>query len=162
MFVKDYSLDVFNNNDISYVLKEVFYTYSKKGVLRALHFQETIQQPKLVRCIHGRIYDVIVDLRPDSKTFKQSLGFYLSKDNLKQLLIPAGFGHGYLVLEDSIVSYKCSERFYAEYDTGIIYNDKELNIVWPFEELNGDNIILSERDLALKTFDEYFRSYKKL
>ncbi len=158
-FIKDYSFEIFKENEIIHDLKEVFYTISKKGVIRAIHFQEIKEQPKLVRCISGEIYDVIVDLRPNSPTFKKWLGFYLNGENAKELYIPAGFGHGYLVLEDAIVSYKCSEKFYAEYDTGIIWNDFTLNIKWPLERLNCP-IILSEKDKNLSTFKHYF-SYDK-
>ena len=84
---------------------------SKRGVIRAIHFQLIKQQPKLVRCVSGHVYDVIVDLRPNSSTFKQWRGFHLTGENMDSLLVPAYFGHGYLVVEDSIVSYKCSEKF---------------------------------------------------
>ena len=118
-FIKDYSKEIFGKNGINHDLVEVFYTVSKKGVIRALHFQIVKEQPKLVRCISGKIYDVIVDLRPKSPTFKRWLGFYLSGENRKEILIPSGFGHGYLVIKDAIVSYKCSEKFYPEFDSGL-------------------------------------------
>ena len=108
-FTKDYSKEIFEENGISYNLAEVFYTTSYRGVVRALHFQRVRQQPKLVRCIYGHIYDVVVDLRKDSVTFKKWLGFDLTGSSKNELLVPAGCGHGYLVIEDSIVSYKCSE-----------------------------------------------------
>ncbi|MDY0100460.1 MAG: dTDP-4-dehydrorhamnose 3,5-epimerase [Bacilli bacterium] len=158
-FIKDYSKEIFNLNNIDYDLEEVFYTTSHKGVIRAIHFQVNKQQPKLVRCIKGEIFDVLVDLRPESKTFKKWLGFYLSEKNGLELLIPKGFGHGYLVLKDSIVSYKCAEKFYAEFDSGIIWNDPDLKIKWPIERLNCP-IILSEKDKNLSTFKHYF-SYDK-
>ena len=102
-FVKDYSAELFAQHDMPYDLKEVFYTISHKGVIRAMHFQRVKQQAKLVRCISGKVFDVIVDLRKESDTFLQWRGFYLSGDNFQQLLVPEGFGHGYLVLEDSVV-----------------------------------------------------------
>lgn len=155
-FLKDYSLETFAANGISYNLKEVFYTISHKGVIRALHFQEVNQQPKLVRCVSGKVFDVIVDLRPESPTFKKWMGFYLSSENMKELLIPAHFGHGYLVIEDSIVSYKCAVPFDGANDSGIRYNDPDLNIAWPFDEIGGeDKIIISEKDLHLQSFKEY-------
>ena len=113
-FVKDYNIDTFKANGIDYELKEVFYTISKRGVIRATHFQLVKQQAKLVRCISGHVYDVIVDLRPDSPTFGQWQGFDLTGENQKTLYIPQYFGHGYLVIEDSIVSYKCGEVFYGD------------------------------------------------
>jgi dTDP-4-dehydrorhamnose 3,5-epimerase len=154
--IKDYNVDTFKANGIDHDLKEVFYTVSKKGVIRATHFQLVKQQPKLVRCISGHIYDVIVDLRPNSSTFGQWSGFHLTGENMNSLLVPANFGHGYLVIEDSVVSYKCAEVFYGEGDSGIIYNDPDIGIAWPFEEIGGlDKLIISEKDLHLMSFADY-------
>src|SRR5574344_1350186 len=114
MFTKDYSKEVFEQNGINHDLKEVFYTTSHKGVVRALHFQRNHQQPKLVRCIWGHVYDVVVDLRPKSPTFKKWLGFDLIGEKHNEILVPGGCAHGYMVLEHSIVSYKCGEKFYGE------------------------------------------------
>ena len=155
-FVKDYNIDMFKANGIEHELKEVFYTISKRGVIRATHFQLVKQQPKLVRCISGHVYDVIVDLRPDSPTFGQWRGFDLTGENQVELYIPQFFGHGYLVIEDSVVSYKCGEVFYAEGDSGIMYNDKDIAIVWPFERIEGiENLIISEKDKHLMSFEDY-------
>ena len=155
-FVKDYNVDLYRENGIEHELKEVFYTISKKGVIRATHFQLVKQQPKLVRCISGHVYDVIVDLRPDSPTFGQWRGFDLSGENQNTLYIPQYFGHGYLVLEDSVVSYKCGEVFYGEGDSGIMYNDPEIAIEWPMEKIGGiENLIISEKDKNLMSFAEY-------
>ena len=155
-FVKDYNIETFKANGIDLELKEVFNTISKKGVIRATHFQLGKQQPKLVRCISGHVYDVIVDLRPDSPTFCKWLGFDLTGENRTTLYIPQYFGHGYLVLEDSIVSYKCGEVFYGEGDSGIMYNDPDINIEWPFERIGGiENLIISEKDKKLMSLKEY-------
>lgn len=157
-FVKDYNIDMFMANGIEHELKEVFYTISKKGVIRATHFQLVKQQAKLVRCISGHVYDVIVDLRPDSPTFGQWRGFDLTGENQVELYIPQYFGHGYLVLKDSVVSYKCGEVFYGEGDSGIIYNDPDINIQWPFEKIGGvENLIISEKDKYLMSFKEYIK-----
>ena len=154
--IKDYNVDIFAAHGVEHDLKEVFYTISKRGVIRAMHFQLGKQQPKLVRCISGHVYDVIVDLRPESPTFGQWRGFHLTEENTNSLLVPASFGHGYLVIEDSIVSYKCAEVFYEEGDSGIRYNDNDLKIEWPFEEIGGaDNLIISEKDLNLMSFCRY-------
>ena len=154
--IKDYNIDTFKANGIEHNLKEVFYTISKRGVIRATHFQLVKQQAKLVRCISGHVYDVIVDLRKDSPTFGKYLGFDLTGGNMNSLLIPEYFGHGYLVIEDSIVSYKCAEVFYAEGDSGIMYNDPDINISWPFEKIGGvNNLIISEKDLHLMSFKDY-------
>jgi len=157
-FVKDYSMEVFENNGIHYELKEEFYTISHKGVIRALHFQRVKQQPKLVRCISGHVYDVIVDLRKESPTFKKWLGFDLTEQNQNELLVPAGFAHGYLVLEEhSIVSYKCSEKFFSEYDGGIMWNDPMIGVKWPLDKLNGTPLILAEKDKNLPDFNEFLK-----
>lgn len=155
-FIKDYNIDTFRANGIEHELKEVFYTLSKRGVIRAIHFQLGKQQPKLVRCISGHVYDVIVDLRPDSPTFGKWRGFDLTGDNMNSLYIPPFFGHGYLVLEDSVVSYKCAEVFYAEGDSGVMYNDPQIAVDWPFEKIGGaENLIISEKDLNLMSLDDY-------
>ena len=156
-FIKDYSKEVFEQQGISHDLKEVFYTNSFRGVMRAMHFQRERQQAKLVRCVYGKVYDVVCDLRKDSLAFGQWVGYELSEENKKELLIPEGCGHGYLVLEDSIVSYKCAEKFYGEYDDGIIWNDSELAIDWPVDKIS--KIILSEKDMNLQSFEEFKTKY---
>ena len=161
-FVKDYNIDVFRENGVEHELKEVFYTISKRGVIRATHFQLEKQQPKLVRCISGHVYDVIVDLRPGSETFGQWMGFDLTGENQKTLYIPKYFGHGYLVLEDSVVSYKCGEVFYGAGDSGIMYTDPDIGIEWPMEKIGGvDNLIISEKDLHLMSFQDYCKKMER-
>lgn len=142
-------------------MKEVFYTISKRGVIRATHFQLVKQQPKLVRCVSGHVYDVIVDLRPESPTFGQWRGFHLTAENTNCLLVPAFFGHGYLVIEDSVVSYKCAEVFFGEGDSGIAYDDPDIGIEWPMELIGGEeNLIISEKDLNLMSLKEYIEKLK--
>ena len=159
-FTKDYSKEVFEANGITHDLAEVFYTTSYKGVIRALHFQRVKQQPKLVRCIHGHVWDVVVDLRKDSPTFKKWLAFDLTGENHKEVLIPAGCAHGYLVLEDSIVSYKCGEKFYGEYDDGVMWNDPDLGVEWPMALIGGEeNLILADKDKNLQTFAQFMEVY---
>lgn len=160
--IKDYNTDTFAANGIPYELKEVFYTISKRGVIRATHFQLIKQQPKLVRCVSGHVYDVIVDLRPKSPTVGQWRGFDLTGENTNTLLVPAQFGHGYLVIEDSVVSYKCAEGFYGEGDSGIMYDDPQIGIKWPFEKIGGkENLIISEKDLNLMSFEDYIKLENK-
>lgn len=156
--IKDYNVDVFKQNGIEHNLKEVFYTLSKRGVIRATHFQLGKQQAKLVRCISGHVYDVIVDLRPGSPTFGQWRGFHLTGENTEMLLVPEFFGHGYLVIEDSVVSYKCAEVFYGEGDSGIMYDDPDIGIEWPFALIGGkENLIISDKDLNLMSLRDYQR-----
>ena len=162
-FTKDYSKEIFEKHGINYDLKEVFYTTSHKGVIRALHFQRTMQQPKLVRCIYGHVYDVVVDLRKDSPTFKRWISFDLNGDQHNEILVPSGCAHGYLVLEKSIVSYKCAEKFYSEYDDGIMWNDPDINVNWPLEQIGGEhNLILADKDKNLQSFAEFIEKYKSL
>lgn len=162
-FTKDYSKDLFEDNNINYDLKEIFYTTSYKGVIRALHFQRVKQQPKLVRCIYGRIWDVVVDLRKNSPTYKKYEAFELTGKEYSEILIPGGCAHGYLVLEDSIVSYKCSEKFYPEYDDGIKWNDPDIGIEWPMSQIGGQkNLIIAEKDMHLQSFKEFTDKYGSL
>ncbi len=159
-FTKDYSKEAFETNGIAYDLAEVFYTTSHKGVIRAIHFQREKQQPKLVRCIWGHVWDIVVDLRKDSPTFRQWQAFDLIGEKHNEILVPAGCGHGYLVLEDSIVSYKCAEKFYGEYDDGIRWNDPDLAVQWPLEKIGGiEQVITSEKDQNLQTFAEFMAKY---
>lgn len=155
-FIKDYNIEEFQKYGIEHELKEVFYTISHKGVMRAIHFQLGHQQAKLVRCVKGHVWDVIVDLRKDSETFGQWRGYDLSEENQRELYIPQFFGHGYLVLEESVVSYKCGETFFSDGDSGIIYNDPKIGIEWPFELIGGEEaLIISDKDKNLMKFEEY-------
>lgn len=154
--VKDYNVDAFKAAGIEHDIKETFYTFSKRGVIRAIHFQLDKPQPKLMRCISGKVFYAIVDLRPDSKTFCKFKTMILSGDDPTCVLCPAGFGQGYLVLEDSVMSYKASEVFYGLGDSGIIYNDPGIGIDWPFELVGGQkNLVISEKDLNLMSLEEY-------
>jgi dTDP-4-dehydrorhamnose 3,5-epimerase len=118
---------------------------SRKGVLRGLHFQNApYSQTKLVRVISGEILDVVVDLRKGKSTFGKSYTAILSADNKKQLLVPKGFAHGFLVLsESSEIFYKCDEFYRPEAEGGIMYNDPALKIDWGMKK---ENLILSQRD----------------
>ncbi len=154
--IKDYNIDTFKEAGIDYELKETFYSINKKGVIRAIHFQLEKPQPKLMRCISGHVFHVIVDLRPESETFGKWKSFDLRGDDPTCILVPAGFGQGYLVLEDSIMSYKAAEVFYGPGDAGIMYNDPDIGIQWPFELIGGkEKMIISEKDKNLMSFQEY-------
>lgn len=121
---------------------------STRGVLRGLHFQkEPFAQAKLVRCVLGEVMDVVVDLRPDSSTFKEYYKVKLNDQNHYQLFVPRGFAHGFLTLsERSIFSYKCDAYYHAAADTGIFWDDPELAIEWEFPK---DQLILSAKDQSL-------------
>lgn len=154
--LKDYHIEEFRRHGIEHELKETFYTISHKGVIRAIHFQLGHQQAKLMRCVKGCVYDVIVDLRKDSDTYGKWLGFELSGENRRTLYVPEYFGHGYLVLEEAIMSYKCGEVFYGDGDSGIRFDDPDLKIAWPYERIGGkENLIISEKDHHLMSFRDY-------
>ena len=118
---------------------------ASKGVLRGLHFQSPpFTQSKLVRVIKGKVLDVAVDIRMDSKTFGRHVSVELCETNKKQLFIPRGFAHGYVVLSESaIILYKVDAYYSAKHNEGIAYNDKDLNIDWHFSK---EEITLSEAD----------------
>ena len=124
---------------------------SSKGVLRGLHFQKgEFDQAKLVRVVKGAVQDVVVDVRPGSKTYGQFFSIELSEENKTQLFIPRGLAHGFLALEDTTVfSYKCDNFYNKEAELGIIFNDKDLKITW--NSLDND-FIVSEKDQKLPKF----------
>lgn len=118
-------------------------SFSTKGVLRGLHFQKKFPQTKLVRVVTGEVFDVAVDLRKNSETFGKWFGIILSDKNKKQLLIPRGFAHGFLVLSDSAeFAYKVDDFYHPEDEGGIRFDDPQINIHWP----NCDALIISEKD----------------
>lgn len=138
---------------------ETLEAITKKGVLKGMHFQYKNPQGKYVRVIRGEIYDVAIDLRINSQTFGKWQGFYLSSKNKKILYIPPGFAHGYLTLEeDTIMTYRCTDIYIPEYDSGIVWNDKDLKIDWPLEKV--ENLIISDKDKKLFTLEEYLRKCK--
>ena len=118
---------------------------SRKGVLRGMHFQrEPYAQAKLVRVVQGRVLDVAVDIRPESPTFGKYVATELSGTNHRQMFIPKGFAHGYVVLEDDTVfQYKCDEYYHPEAEDGIAWNDPQIAIDWGVAE---SAVVLSEKD----------------
>lgn len=125
---------------------------STKGVLRGLHFQKApYAQGKLVRCVVGEVFDVAVDIRENSDTYGQWVGIVLSAENKRQLWIPEGFAHGFLVLSETAeFLYKATNYYHPESEGGVIWNDQYLNIDWPMIE----KIICSEKDLKLLSLDK--------
>lgn len=128
---------------------------AKKGTLRGMHFQTGQRsQTKLVRCTKGALWDVCVDLRSGSPTYLKYYGIELSEDNKTQFLIPKGFAHGFITLTDNVeISYKVDEYYSKEHDSGLRFDDRILNISWPFV-VNDEELILSEKDLKLPKFED--------
>ena len=151
-FYESFNQKVFNNilnYNVNFVQDNQ--TYSTKGVLRGLHFQKgDFAQAKLVRVTQGNVLDIVVDLRKKSSSFGQSFSCELSDQNQKQLFVPKGFAHGFVVLsETAIFQYKCDNYYNKESEGGIIYNDSDLNIDWI---LPANKLIISQKDLELDNF----------
>lgn len=122
----------------------------KKSTLRGMHYQRyPYEEAKIVSCVSGAIYDVVVDIRPDSPTFKEWISIELSEENKQMLYISEGFAHGFQTLEDeTTVYYQMSEYYCPEHAAGFRYNDPCFNIKWPAD----DNVIISKRDLSFEDF----------
>ncbi|GIO35104.1 dTDP-4-dehydrorhamnose 3,5-epimerase [Paenibacillus albilobatus] len=152
-FMETYNYNDFKSAGLGMKFVQDNQSKSRKGVLRGLHFQTQFPQGKLVRVLYGEVYDVAVDLRKGSSTYKQWYGIHLSAQNRRQFYIPEGFAHGFLVLSDEAeFVYKCTNFYYPEYESGIIWNDPELGINWPLE--NIDDVLLSDKDRKLNTMAE--------
>ncbi|MBQ6443049.1 MAG: dTDP-4-dehydrorhamnose 3,5-epimerase [Methanosphaera sp.] len=144
-FMETYQKEEFAEAGIDEEFVQDNQSKSKKGVLRGLHFQYTQPQGKLVRVIRGEVFDVAVDLRKDSPTYAKWEGVILSEDNKKQFYIPPGFAHGFVVLSDTAeFTYKCTDYYKADDEGGIKWDDEEIAINWPIDDL--DEIILSDKD----------------
>jgi len=151
-FMESYKKTEFVKNGIDIEFVQDNHSKSTKGVLRGLHYQASPKsQAKLIRCSKGRIYDIAVDLRKNSKTFGKWLKVELSEENKHILFIPAGFAHGFVVLSNEAeLLYKTNTEFSAEHDRGMLWNDKDINVNW------GINFepILSEKDKFQPNFSE--------
>ena len=160
---RGFFMETFNERDFKdagYDLKFVQDNQSKstKGVLRGLHFQIKFPQGKLMRVTKGKVFDVGVDLRSDSETYGKWFGAVLSDENKRQLYIPPKFAHGFVVLSDEAeFLYKCTEFYHGEDEGGIIWNDEDIGVEWPLDDI--DEVILSEKDKLWPTFKESQISY---
>lgn len=137
---------------------------STKGVLRGLHFQKTHPQAKLVRVVSGKVWDVAVDLRPESATFGKYYGVELSAENKRQFFIPRGFAHGFVVLSETAeFVYKCDDFYTPGDEGGIIWNDAEIGINWPVDGIyHDDGAVLAKTDLILSEKDQKWPSFKQI
>ncbi len=157
-FMESYSKRDFEEIGLLMEFVQDNHSKSKKGVLRGLHFQSKFTQGKLVRVVAGSVLDVAVDLRRESPTFGQVRTVLLTAENKRLFYVPEGFAHGFVTLEDNTeFQYKCTNYYAPEYDSGIIWNDKDLNIDWQLEKygIKVEELSLSEKDKKLQTFKEF-------
>lgn len=142
-FIETYKEADFKAAGLNYNFVQDNQSKSKAGVLRGLHFQKTFPQAKLVRCLEGEVFDVAVDLREGSPTYGKWVGIVLSAEKGNMFMIPRGFAHGFVVLtETATIAYKCDELYHPEDEGGIMWNDPEVGIAWPYK---GEPF-LSEKD----------------
>ena len=160
---RGYFMESYNQKKISNLLGNVNFVQeneseSTRGVLRGLHFQKPpYAQAKLVRCLKGSVLDVVLDLRKDSKTYGIFETFLLTEENKKQLFIPKGFAHGFVVLSEiAIFSYKVDNYYNSDFESGVLWNDLNLNIDW---KINKKEIIVSKKDKNLPTFNEIINPF---
>jgi len=171
-FMETYSQRDMAEAGIDIVFVQDNQSCSTKGVLRGLHFQKQFPQTKLVRAIKGRVFDVAVDLRKDSKTYGKWYGVELTEENKKQFLIPKGFAHGFLVLSDvAEFCYKCDDFYHANDEGGMAWNDPEIGIEWPelvgtyngsasaegYTLADGTKLNLSDKDQKWLGFKDTFK-----
>ncbi len=157
-FFESYNYDVFRQAGINSVFVQDNQSRSTRGVLRGLHYQRgAYAQAKLVRCIEGEVLDVVVDIREASPTYGQSFSIVLSAENKKQMYIPRGFAHGFLVLSETAeFFYKCDNFYSKGSEGGLLYNDPFLKIDW---QMDVSDVILSEKDKVNPTFGNHLKFY---
>lgn len=156
-FTKSFEKDIYTEAGIDFQLNETFASRSMKNVIRGLHFQTHNPQAKLVSVVVGSVWDVIVDLRPNSSTFKQWIAHELSSDNHLSFYVPRGFAHGFASLEDgTVMLYQCDGKYDKVTDTGIRFDDPDIGIKWPVAESMA---IHSTRDLELMSFKDFCSIY---
>ena len=158
---RGYFVETYNQNDMKEAGLDIVFvqdnqSMSTRGVLRGLHFQKQFPQGKLVRVVRGKVFDVAVDLRSDSKTYGKWFGVELSAENMKQFYIPEGFAHGFLVLSDEAeFCYKCTDFYHPGDEGGLAWKDPEIGVEWPLEE--GVDLIISEKDQKWKGLKDTFK-----
>lgn len=152
-FMETYNRQVFEEAGLNMTFVQDNESCSRKGVLRGLHFQTQNVQGKLVRVTEGAVWDVAVDLRKESKTFGEWVGITLSAENKKMFYVPEVFAHGFVVLSDmATFTYKCTNFYAPEFDGGIRYDDPDIGIQWPTQEI--ETLLLSDKDRQLPFLKE--------
>ncbi len=154
-FLESYSKEKYNDIGINCDFIQDNHSKSSRYTLRGLHYQSEPGQAKLLRVVRGRIFDVIVDIRPDSKTFGKWEGVYLDDQLHGQIFVPVGFAHGFTVLSDiAEVCYKVSNLYNVNTECSLKWNDQDIGIVWPIE-LDFGKVIVSDRDKNAESFADY-------
>ena len=149
-FKETFQAERYREAGIEYTFVQDNYSRSQKGVLRGLHFQITKPQGKLVSCPKGAVFDVAVDIDPESTTYGQYVGVELTEENHKQLWVPPGYAHGFCVLSETAdFEYKCTDYYDPSDEGGVIWNDPDVAIDWPI-----DQPLLSDKDSKLPTLKE--------
>ena len=157
-FMESYNLNDFKAAGIDTVFVQDNQSSSTRGVLRGMHFQINHPQDKLVRVIRGEVFDAVIDLRKDSKTFGKWFGQVLSEENKKQLFIPKGFAHGFLVLSETAeFAYKCSDFYHPGDEGGIRFDDPEVGIAW--EGIASLTLNINERDRNWPSLSDYKKEH---
>lgn len=157
-FVRSWDKKEFQENGLNSNLVQCNISFNKiKGTIRGLHYQKSpYQESKYVRCLKGKVYEIFVDLRKESKTFLKWRGIELDAEKLSCLYIPEGFALGFQTLEDNTeLLYQMSQYYKPEYSWGIIWNDKNLKIKWPLEMT-----VISEKDLSLPNLDDFLKEVR--
>lgn len=150
-FMETYNYNEFKELGLDMVFVQDNQSKSTKGVLRGMHYQKEHTQGKLVRVISGKVYDVVVDIRKDSKTYGQWYGATLSAEEKNMMYVPEGFAHGFYVLSDTAeFLYKCTDFYDPSSEAGIMWNDSTIRIDWPIPE--GETPIISEKDTKHPNF----------
>lgn len=158
-FLETYQAERFRSLGIEPDFVQVNQSFSKKGVLRGLHFQRPpYQQGKLVSVMQGRVLDVSVDLRPGSPTYGQHAKVLIDSEQHNLLYVPEGFAHGFVALEDTLFSYQCTNLYHQPSDGGLRWNDPDLSIDWELERYGIHSPIVSEKDQLLPSFAAYNQS----
>jgi dTDP-4-dehydrorhamnose 3,5-epimerase len=153
-FFESYKAEILQKHGVPTNFPQENMSFSQKGVIRGMHFQRApYAQGKLVTVIKGRVIDVAVDLRKDSPTFRKIYYCELDGDTHKMLMVPEGFAHGFVTLEETIFSYKCTNVYSKQHESGIVWNDPDLKIEWPVT-----NPVISEKDNQLPTFSDLLRN----
>ncbi|MGB3852717.1 MAG: dTDP-4-dehydrorhamnose 3,5-epimerase [Tunicatimonas sp.] len=155
-FLESYHTERFRALGIDQDFVQINQSFSKRGVLRGLHFQRLpYQQGKLVSVVRGRVLDVSVDLRPGSLTYGQHAKVVIDGEQHNMLYVPEGFAHGFVALEDTTFVYQCTNLYHPPSDGGLRWDDPDLNVDWELEHYGIDSPIVSEKDQLLPSFATY-------